>query len=117
MSIAIDDTATHFTATERKDLGGHFIVLYRFREVWPSYGQTECQCTKEMKERRSRCWYCLNKECGVRPQYKGPMGWKFHSADKDPSPDNLFPIERLEEVTGDSVDGRKINKRNMYAAT
>lgn len=112
---AADETATHFRAVDRKDFGGFFITLYRFREGWPAYGQTECQCTPELKERNSVCHFCINKRMGIRPQYKGPMGWKFHSMDRDPTPVELFSIEKLFEVTGDEIDGSKFNPSNMYA--
>jgi hypothetical protein len=111
-----DETVTHFRAIERKDLGGYFITLYRFREFMPAYGQTECNCTPELKARNSICFFCLNKMHGLRPQYKGPLGWKFHSqqSDADVLP-HLHPIEELPEITGDNLVDKKFNPASLYA--
>jgi len=109
-----DETVTHFRAVERKDLGGFFITLYRFKEGWPTYGQTECHC-KELTD-GSTCHFCLNKKMGMRPQYKGPLGWKFHSQQSDAEVlPHLHPIEKLPEITGDNLVERKFNPRSMYA--
>ena len=111
----IDESATHFRVGERAEKGGYFITLYRYREGWPAHGQTECQCTPEMKERMSSCHFCINKRMGIRPEYKGPMGWKFHSSDTDPTPEQLYPVDKLFEITGDKPDGSEFNNANMYA--
>ena len=110
-----DETVTHFEARPRKKIGGFFITLYRYRECHPAYGQTECQCTPDMKARNSVCHFCMNRRWGIRLQYKGPMGWKFHSQDKneDITP-HLHLIEDLPRITGDNLMTKVFNG-NMYA--
>jgi len=110
-----DETVTHFEARPRKKIGGFFITLYRYRECHPAYGQTECQCTPDMKARNSVCHFCMNRRWGIRLQYKGPMGWKFHSQDKDEDiTPHLHPIEDLPRITGDNLMTKVFNG-NMYA--
>lgn len=109
-----DSTATHFKVSGRRD-GGLFITLYRFRGR-PKYGQTECKCTPELKERNSVCHFCISEKAGERPQYLGPMGWSFHSAQKDEDViETLQPIEKFEEVTGDNLDKEIWSENNIYA--
>jgi len=87
-----DNTVTHFTASKNKSNDGFFITLYRFR---------------------SRPF---DKDEKLRPQYKGPLGWHFHSSvnDEDVIP-KLKPIEELPEVTGDNLIKGIFNKNSMYA--
>lgn len=110
----IKGTATHFRASTNTG-NGFFITLYRFREGWPAYGQTECQCTPEFKARGSECHFCVNKRMGIRPEYLGPLGWKFHSSDPDPKIEDLHTIDKLKEITGDDPDGSEFDNNNMYA--
>jgi hypothetical protein len=42
------DYATHFLANKKKNSEGYAITLYRFQGL-PKYGQTECNCTPELK--------------------------------------------------------------------
>jgi len=110
-----DETVTHFRAVERKN-GGFFITLYRFREGWPTYGQTECQCTPDLIARNSICHFCMNKKMGMRPQYRGPLGWKFHMQQPDAEVlPHLHPIESLPDITGDNLIEQKFDPRSMYA--
>ena len=111
----VDETATHFRVGERSEKGGYFITLYRYREGWPAYGQTECQCNAEAKAKGGTCHFCINKRMGIRPEYKGPLGWKFHSADTDPTSEQLHTVDKLFEITGDRPDGTEFNNDNMYA--
>lgn len=110
-----DSTATHFIANKKKGTYGWAITLYRFRG-YTTYGQTECNCSPELLERGSECHFCRSKAAGERPQYLGPMGWKFHSSvkDEDVLP-KLQPIEKLEEVTGDNLEKEIWQEGNMYA--
>ena len=113
-------TATHFIANKRKDSygldkEGFAITLYRF-EGRPKYGQTECNCTPELKARNSICHFCISEKAGLRPQYLGPMGWNFHYSVKDKDIiSKLLPIEKLEEVTGDNLEKGIWQKGNIYA--
>ena len=109
------NTVTHFIANKKKDKPGFAITLYRFKGL-PKYGQTECNCTPELKAKNSTCFYCISESAGERPQYLGPMGWSFHSAvnDKDILP-KLQPIEKLEEVTGDNLEKGIWQEYNIYA--
>jgi len=110
-----DNTVTHFIAKPRQN-GGFYITLYRFLEGYSAYGQTECHCTPELKARNSICNYCRNKKMGIRPQYKGPLGWKFHSQQPDSEVlKQLQPIEKLPEITGDDMGARIFNPNNIYA--
>lgn len=111
---AIDETATHFRASKRES-GGYAITLYRFRGL-PKYGQIECQCTPELKARNSTCHFCISERMGVRPQYKGCMGWSFHMNDPDPKEEDLLTIDKLYETVGDKVDGSEFRGENMYMA-
>lgn len=109
------ETATHFKAHKRNSESGWFITLYRFRGL-SSYGQTECNCTDELKARNSVCNFCLSERAGERPQYLGPIGWHFHFADKDEDViPKLQPIEKLEEITGDNIETNIWQEGNMYA--
>ena len=110
-------TATHFKANKRKSSGtdGWAITLYRFKGL-SKYGQTECNCTPELKARNSICHFCISENAGVRPQYLGPMGWSFHSATKDEDViPKLQPIEKLKEVTGDDIENEIWQEGNIYA--
>ena len=111
-----DSTATHFTAKKKKNANGFAITLYRFREQHSKYGQTECNCTPELKARNSVCHFCISESVGIRPEYLGPMGWKSHSAvkDEDVIP-KLLPIEKLEEITGDNLEKEIWQEGNIYA--
>lgn len=85
-----DETVTHFMAKEKRS-GGFFITLYRFRK-------------SDYPDKRER------------PQYRGPLGWKFHMQQKDEDVIPLLrPIEELPEVTGDNLVERKFNPQSMYA--
>lgn len=110
-----DSTATHFIANKMKDETGFAIVLYRFMGL-PKYGQTECNCTPELKSRNSLCHFCISEKAGLRPQYLGPIGWRFHYLvkDEDIIP-KLLPIEKLEEVTGDNLEKEIWQENNIYA--
>lgn len=110
-----DKSATHFKANRRGSIDGWAITLYRFKGL-PKYGQTECKCTPELKARNSICHYCVSERRGVRPQYLGPMGWSFHSMDRDEDViPKLQPIEKLEEVTGDNLEKEIWQEGNIYA--
>lgn len=110
-----DSTATHFIANKRANEKGFAITLYRFMGL-PTYGQTECNCTPDLLARNSRCFFCISKEAGERPQYLGPLGWQFHSAvpDENILP-KLLPIEKLEEITGDNLEKELWQEGNIYA--
>jgi hypothetical protein len=109
-----DSTATHFIANKTNT--GFAITLYRFREQYPKYGQTECNCTPELKARNSICHFCLSQRIGVRPEYLGPMGWNTHSQVKDSDIiPKLQPIEKLEEITGDNLEKEIWQEGNIYA--
>ena len=111
-----DSTATHFIANKKKDDKGFAITLYRFREQYSKYGQTECNCTPELNARGSICHFCVNERMGIRPEYLGPMGWKTHSSVKDSDIlPKLLPIERLEEITGDNLEEEIWQEHNIYA--
>lgn len=110
-------TATHFKANRRTSSGidGWAITLYRFMGR-PKYGQTECNCTPELNARNSVCHFCISESAGERPQYLGPMGWSFHSQDKDEDIIKLLhPIEKLEEMAGDSLETKTFSEDNIYA--
>ena len=108
-----DSTATHFIASKSRT--GFAIILYRFRGR-SKYGQTECNCTPELITRNSICHFCISENAGERPQYLGPLGWSFHSAQKDEDiVPRLQPIEKLEEVTGDNLDKEIWQEGNLYA--
>lgn len=110
-----DSTATHFIANKKKDETGFAITLYRFVET-PKYGQTECNCTPELKARNSMCHFCISEKIGTRPQYLGPMGWNYHSSVKDSDIiPKLLPIEKLEEITGDNLEKEIWQENNIYA--
>ena len=111
-----DSTATHFIVKKKKSENGFAITLYRFREQHSKYGQTECNCTPELKARNSICHFCISEKVGIRPEYLGPMGWKPHSAvkDEDVIP-KLLPIEKLEEMTGDNLEKEIWQENNIYA--
>ncbi len=109
-----DSTATHFIAHKKKDKIGFAITLYRFMGR-PKYGQTECNCHK-LNTEISRCHYCISTEAGKRPQYLGPLGWSFHSAQRDEDIiANLQTIDKLEEVTGDNLEEEIWQEGNIYA--
>ncbi len=109
------DYATHFLANKKKNSEGYAITLYRFQGL-PKYGQTECNCTPELKARNSFCHFCVSENAGIRPQYLGPLGWSFHSSTKDSDIiPKLLPIDKLEEVTGDNIEKRIWNPNNIYA--
>ncbi len=110
-----DSTATHFLAEKKRDGEGYAITLYRFMGL-PKYGQTECNCTPELRARNSLCHFCISERAGVRPQYLGPLGWSFHSStrDSDIIP-KLLPIEWLEEITGDNLEKEIWQEYNIYA--
>lgn len=81
---------THFKANKRQSQEkGFAITLYRFREN--DRGQT-------------------------RPEYLGPLGWSFHSQQKDEDVIKLLhPIEKLEEMTGDNLETQTFTGDNIYA--
>jgi len=111
-----DKTATHFIARKNAITDGFFITLYRFKEPYPAYGQTECNCTKELKERGSICHYCMNEKLKERPQYKGPMGWQFHSQQNDTDViKEMHTIDKLPAITGDDLTKGIFNQNSMYA--
>jgi len=108
-------TATHFRANKTKNEKGFAITLYRFKGL-SKCRQTECNCTDELKARNSICDFCISERAGERPQYKGPMGWSFHSADKDEDIiPKLLPINKLEEITGDNIEKNIWQSENIYA--
>lgn len=110
-----DSTATHFRASKTKDEKGWAITLYRFQGL-PKYGQTECNCTPELKARNSMCHFCISEQAGMRPQYLGPMGWQYHFSVKDSDIlPTLLPIDKLEEVTGDNLEKEIWQEHNIYA--
>lgn len=82
-------TATHFIARPRKYVeGGYAIILYRYAR-----GGTI-----------------------LRPQYMGPLGWSFHSSQKDEDVEQeLQPIRKLKEVTGDDLEKWEFTGLNIYA--
>jgi hypothetical protein len=111
-----DKTATHFKANKRtsQDIG-YAITLYRFMGL-SKYGQTECNCTPELRANNSKCHFCISEKAGVRPQYLGPMGWSFHSITKDEDVlPKLLPIEKLEEITGDNLEKEIWTGDNIYS--
>lgn len=109
------DSATHFIANKKENKKGFAITLYRFKGR-PRYGQTECNCTPELKAHNSICHFCISENAGLRPQYLGPLGWMFHSAVKDSDViPKLLPIEKLKEVTGDDLKNNKFSEDNIYA--
>jgi len=110
-----DSTATHFIANKKKDDKGWAITLYRFMGL-SKYGQTECNCTPELKARNSICHFCISEKAGLRPQYLGPLGWSFHHSTKDEDViPKLLPISKLEEVTGDNLEKEIWQEHNIYA--
>ena len=110
-----DSTATHFRASKKKDDKGWFITLYRFRGL-SKYGQTECNCYPELIARNSICFFCESEKAGVRPKYLGPLGWSFHSSQKDEDViPKLLKIEKLEEITGDNLEKEIWQEGNIYA--
>lgn len=91
-----DSTATHFIANKKKDSKGWAITLYRFK-------------TKDNK------LTTINDKEG-RPQYLGPLGWQFHSSQKDENViPKLKPIKMLEEITGDNLEKEIWQENNIYA--
>lgn len=82
--------ATHFKAHKRQSQDkGFAITLYRFRK---------------------------NDRGNIRPEYLGPLGWSFHSQDKDEDIIKLLhPIEKLEEMTGDNLETKTFSEDNIYA--
>ena len=114
MSYKKDETVTHFRAIKRPDIGGFFITLYRFKEGYPAYGMTECHCS-DLQE-GSTCHFCINKKMGIRPQYKGALGWKFHTAQSDNEVlPHLHPIDELLAMTGDDLDKGTFQSNSLYA--
>jgi hypothetical protein len=110
-----DSTATHFIANKKRDGKGYVITLYRFKGT-PKHGQTKCMCTPESKARNVTCFFCISEANGERPQYLGPLGWHFHSSQKDSDViPKLLPIEKLEEVTGDNLEKEIWQEGNIYA--
>jgi len=110
------NTATHFKAHKRQSQDkGFAITLYRFMGLSKG-GQTECNCYPELLARNSICHFCSSEKVGKRPQYLGPMGWSFHSIDKDEDIIKLLhPIEKLEEMTGDNLETKTFSGDNIYA--
>ena len=107
---------THFKAHKRQSQDkGFAITLYRFKRL-SKYGQTECNCSPELLARNSICHFCISEKAGERPQYLGPLGWSFHSQDKDEDIIKLLhPIEKLEEITGDNLKTKTFSEDNIYA--
>jgi len=112
---AKESKATHFIAKRRSKTDGWAITLYRFMGLSKN-GQTECKCTPELNARNSICHFCASEKAGTRPQYLGPMGWKFHFQVKDSDVlPKLHPIEKLEEMTGDNLEKEIWQEGNLYA--
>ena len=87
-----DKTATHFIARKNKTTGGFFITLYRFKNT--DYGI----------------------KTGKRPQYKGPLGWQFHSQQNDTDViKEMHTIDKLPAITGDDLTKGIFNQNSMYA--
>lgn len=110
-----DSTATHFIANKKENEKGFAITLYRITRR-EKYGQTECNCTPELKARNSKCFFCISEELGDIPEYLGPMGWRAHSYQiRKEVMNKLLPIEKLEEITGDNLEKEIWQKDNIYA--
>jgi len=110
-----DSTATHFIANKKEDDKGYAIILYRITRH-ETYGQTECNCTPELKARNSKCFFCISKELGDIPEYLGPLGWRPCSFQiRENIMKKLLPVEKLEEITGDNLEKEIWQEHNIYA--